>query len=61
MCDEELRMSLVTIINAQSVMMKVMSTFTPDKEREKLWEIAKGLEKFSATIMFSGEQNDTNA
>lgn len=60
MVDEELRMSLVTIINAQSVIMKVISTFTPDKEREKLWEIAKALEKFSATI-FSGEQNDTNA
>lgn len=59
MFDEEMRMALVTIVNTQSLMLKVMSGFIQTKEREKLWDYAKELDNFSQT-MLSGEQNDTN-
>lgn len=60
MCDEEMRMALITIVNTQSLMLKVVSGFIPTKEREKLWDYAKELDNFSQT-MLSGEQNDSNA
>lgn len=60
MFDEEMRMALVTIVNTQSLMLKVMSGFIPTKESKKLWDYAKELENFSQT-MLSGGQNDSHA
>ena len=60
MFDEEMRMVLVTIVNTQSLMLKVMSGFIPTKERQKLWDYAEQLNNFSNTLL-SGEQNDSHA